>query len=200
LPEKPLDALAKGAGADVELLIGTNAEEMNLYLVPTGVRERIGSLLSWYVLSRSQPQARRVLKAYGLGAKGKEPGQALADAMNDLVFRWPARRFAEEHRGRTHFYEFDWRSPAFGGELGASHGMELPFVFDTLASVTGEEGLAGTAPPQALADRVHRRWVGFAIDGRLPWPEYDRETRQVYQLEKGEAAHEPAMPAAAFLP
>lgn len=200
LPEKPVDALAKGAGADVELLIGTNAEEMNLYLVPTGVRDKIGSLLSWYVLGRSQPNARRVLKAYGLGAKGRKPGQALTDAMNDLVFRWPARRFAEEHRGRTHFYELDWRSPAFGGELGASHGMELPFVFDTLECVTGEEGIAGTAPPQALADRVHRLWVGFAIDGRLPWPEYDRETRQVYQLNKGEAVHEPVMPAAAFLP
>ncbi|HET9639310.1 MAG TPA: carboxylesterase family protein [Allosphingosinicella sp.] len=200
LPEKPLDALARGAGAEVELLIGTNAEEMNLYLVPTGVRDRIGGLLSWYVLSRSQPKARQALKAYGLGAKGKKPGEALTDAMNDLVFRWPARRFAEEHRGRTHLYEFDWRSPAFGGELGASHGMELPFVFDTLACVTGEQGIAGTAPPQALADRIHRLWAGFAMDGRLPWPEYDRETRQVYRLEKGEAAHEPAMPAARFLP
>jgi para-nitrobenzyl esterase len=104
--------------------------------------------------------------------------------MSDLVFRWPARRFAEEHRGRTHCYEFDWRSPAFGGELGASHGMELPFVFDTLASVTGAQGLVGSSPPQWLADRVHRLWVGFAIDGRLPWPEYERETRQVYQLAK----------------
>lgn len=200
LPEKPLDALAGGAGSDVELLIGTNAEEMNLYLVPTGVRDRIGSLLAWYVLGRSQPRARQVLKAYGLGAKGRKPGQALTDAMNDLVFRWPARRFAEEHRGRTHFYEFDWRSPAFGGELGASHGMELPFVFDTLACVTGDQGLVGTAPPQALADRVHRLWVGFAIDGRLPWPEFERETRQVFRLGKGEAVHEPAMPAAKFLP
>ena len=200
LPEKPLEALAKGAGAGVELLIGTNAEEMNLYMVPTGVRDTIGGLLAWYVLGRSQPDARKALKAYGLGSKGIKPGQALTDAMNDLVFRWPARRFAEEHRGRTHFYEFDWRSPAFGGELGASHGMELPFVFDTLASVTGEQGLVGTAPPQALADRVHRLWVAFATDGRLPWAEYDRETRQVYSLEKGEAAHEPVMPAAAFLP
>ena len=200
LPEKPLDALAKGAGAEVELLIGTNAEEMNLYLVPTGVRDRIGALLAWYVLGRSQPQARTVLKAYGLGTGGRKPGQALTDAMNDLVFRWPARRFAEEHRGPTHVYEFDWRSPAFDGELGASHGMELPFVFDTLACVTGGEGLVGTAPPQALAERIHRLWVGFAIDGRLPWPEYDRKTRQVYRLGKGEAAQEPAMPAAAFLP
>ena len=62
--------------------------------------------------------------------------------MNDLVFRWPARRFAEAHRGRTWFYEFDWRSTAFDGELGACHGLELPFVFDTLASASGPQGLA----------------------------------------------------------
>ena len=124
-PKSRSTPCAKGAGAEIELLIGTNAEEMNLYLVPTGVRDKIGSLLAWYVLSRSQPNARKALKAYGLGANGRKPGQALTDAMNDLVFRWPARRYAEEHRGRTHFYEFDWRSPAFGGELGASHGMEL---------------------------------------------------------------------------
>jgi para-nitrobenzyl esterase len=200
LPEQPLAALGDGAGADVDLLIGTNSEEMNLYLVPTGVREKIGRWLATYVLHRSQPQARKVLKAYGMGSKGKRPGQVLTDAMNDLVFRWPARRFAEEHRGRTHMYEFDWRSPALGGELGACHGIELPFVFDTLASVTGERGLAGTAPPQELADRMHRIWVDFARDGSLPWPEFDRETRLVYRLERGVAEREETMPAAPFLP
>jgi para-nitrobenzyl esterase len=38
LPEKPIDALKKGAGRAVDLLIGTNASEMNLYFVPTKVR------------------------------------------------------------------------------------------------------------------------------------------------------------------
>jgi para-nitrobenzyl esterase len=199
LPVQPLDALKKGAGADIDVLIGTNAEEMNLYLVPTGVRAKVGRLLSWFVLRRSIPRAWAILKAYGMGGD-KKPGWALTDAMNDLVFRWPARRFAEEHRGRTHFYEFDWRSPMFGGELGASHGMELPFVFDTLADATGEQGLCGTNPPQQLATRVHGLWVQFAKTGALPWPEFDRETRQVYRLEAGEAVHEPAMPAAPFLP
>ena len=198
LPKPPLAALADGAGAEVELLIGTNAEEMNLYLVPSGVRDKIGRLLATYVLHRSHPQARRTLKAYGMGRQA--PGRALCDALNDLVFRWPARRFAEEHQGRTHMYEFDWRSPAFGGELGASHGMELPFVFDTLACATGEQGLCGTNPPQALASQVHRLWVDFARDGSVPWPAFDRQTRQVHQLWAGRTIHEPVMPAAPFLP
>src|SRR3546814_10451076 len=45
LPDKPVDALRKGAGRDVEVVIGTNADEMNLYFVPTGVRQKIGGLL-----------------------------------------------------------------------------------------------------------------------------------------------------------
>jgi para-nitrobenzyl esterase len=200
LPEKPVAALRQGAGARIDLLIGTNAQEMNLYLVPTGVRDKVGALLAIFALSRSQPGARRALKAYGLGKKGKKPGQALTDAMNDLVFRWPARVYAEAHKGRTHVYEFDWGSDAYGGELGASHGMELPFVFDTLPSVTGPEGLAGLNPPQALADRIHAIWVNFAASGRLPWDEYDPETRRVFQLDKGETVQEAVMPAAHFLP
>jgi para-nitrobenzyl esterase len=199
LPMKPLDALKAGAGAEIDLLIGTNAEEMNLYFVPTGLREKIGRLLATYVFHRVHPQARKLLKAYGMGRKGVKPGHAFTDAAHDLVFRWPARRFAEEHRGRTHMYEFEWRSPLFGG-LGAAHAMELPFVFDSLASTTGPEGLCGEAPPQELADRVHRIWVDFARDGSLPWREFTREHRAVYQLERGETIEEPPFPIAPFLP
>lgn len=198
LPTAPLDALRSGTGAAVDVLIGSNAEEMNLYLVPSGVRAKIGRLLAWLVLRRSQPHAWRVLSAYGAGRR--PAGHALTEAMSDLVFRWPARRFAEEHRGRTHVYEFDWRSPACGGELGACHAVELPFVFDALAATTGPRGLLGEAPPQALADRTHRLWVDFARDGSLPWPPFDRETRQVYRIAADQVVHEPRMPAAAFLP
>ncbi|MBO9712014.1 carboxylesterase family protein [Sphingomonas sp.] len=199
LPEPPLEALKRGVGAEVDLLIGSNAEEMNLYLVPTGLRAKVGRLLAWIALRKSQPRAWQVLKAYGMGI-GRHPGEALGVAMTDLVFRWPARRFAEEHRGRTFVYEFDWRSPRYDGQLGASHGMELPFVFDTLATVTGPEGLVGEAPPQDLATRMHAVWIEFARTGNVPWPEFDRETRQVHRFGSDETVTEPAMPAAAFLP
>lgn len=198
LPLPPLAALKAGVGAEVDVLIGSNTEEMKLYLVSTGVRDKLGALLSWFVLRKSHPRAWATLKAYGLGRR--KGGHALTDAMSDLVFRWPARRFAEEHRGRTHVYEFDWRSPRWDGELGAAHGMELGFVFDSLRTVTGPEGLCGEAPPQELADRVHRIWADFARDGTLPWDAFDRETRQVYRLAEGRAAHEPPMPCAPFLP
>ena len=198
LPQPPLDALKAGASAEVDLLIGTNAEEMNLYLVPGGIRAKINRLLAWLALRRSHPRAWATLRAYGAG---KRPaGDVLNTALTDLVFRWPARRFAEEHRGRTHVYEFEWRSTAFGGELGAAHAVEVPFVFDTLQVACGREGLCGEEAPQALADCIHAIWVSFARDGTLPWPPFTREDRQVYQLAAGRAVAEPPMPAAAFLP
>jgi para-nitrobenzyl esterase len=200
LPQHPLAALRAGAGADVDVLIGTNAEEMNLYFVPTGVRAKLGGLLARYALGKSQPKPGKALKDYGLGQKGVKAGYAFTRAMHDLVFRWPARQYAAAHRGKTWMYEFDWRSPAVGGELGACHGMELPFVFKTLDTVTGPEGLAGTAPPQDLAERVHALWVQFATDGTLPWAEFDARDRLVYQLAEGRAVHEPVMPAARHLP
>ena len=199
LPQKPLEALKAGAGKDVDVLIGTNSEEMNLYFVPTKVRAKAPGLLLRWLLGKAHPKARHALEAYGWG-KGKKAGHVFVDAMHDLVFRWPARRFAEEHQGRTHFYDFDWKSLACDGQLGACHGLELPFVFKTLPTATGVKGFAGEAPPQELADHMHGLWVQFATDGTLPWPEFDRESRQVQLLGSNKTISEPVMPAAVFLP
>ena len=197
LPEHPLVALKKGAGADVDVLIGTNSEEMNVYFVPTGVKKKINRLLSWFFLRRSEPNAGKVLKAYESGGS-KKAGEVFAETTTDLVFRAPGRRYAAAHRGRTWFYEFGWRSPALNGELGACHAIEIPFVFNTLACATGPKGLVGEDPPQELADRIQDLWVSFARNGGLSWPEYDERTRQVYQLENARAVAETDMPADRF--
>ncbi len=200
LPEHPLKALANGVGAEIEVLIGTNREEMNLYFVPSGVRRKIGKFLSHLVVKGAEPRAKEILRAYGIDEKAKRPGDAFTEALTDLVFCLPARRFAEAHRGRTHFYEFSWRSGAYGGELGACHAMELPFVFNTLATVAGPKGMAGGDPPQALADHMNKLWADFAKTGALPWPEYDAATRQVYDPATGVTATDRDMPAARFVP
>jgi len=195
LPEKPLDALANGSGADVELLIGSNTEEMNLYFVPSGVRRKIGRILSHLVVGAAEPKAGAILRAYGMGAKGKRPGDAFTEALTDLVFRLPARRFARAHQGRTHVYAFGWRSPIYENQLGACHAIELPFAFDTLATVSGSRGLAGETPPQALADTMNAIWCGFAKSGALPWPEYGAPAFLEHRLDTNETAPETPLPA-----
>ena len=195
LPEHPVAALARGVGKDVELLIGSNRDEMNLYFVPTGVKAALNDLQASAALGLVEPKSAEILAAYRAARTGATPGEAFVDAMTDLVFRLPVRQFAAAHAGSTHVYEFGWRSPAMNAQLGACHGMELPFVFDTLESCSGPHGIAGAKPPQELADRVHRIWTEFASTGRLPWTEYGSRSRQVYSLETGRTARDADMPA-----
>jgi hypothetical protein len=78
-------------------------------------------------------------------------------------------------------YEFAWRSPQFGGRLGAAHGVETPFVFDTLG--LGTEPLLGRDPPQSLADMMHAAWVAFAVAGSCGWPKYDLAHRSTMHFD-----------------
>jgi carboxylesterase type B len=67
-------------------------------------------------------------------------------------------------------YEFAWRTPQFNGLLGACHGLEISFVFDTLGKES--ELLLGTDPPQQLADTMHAG-AAFAATGDAGWPRYE---------------------------
>ena len=192
IPEPTLVSLGKGAGADVDLLIGSCTEEMNIYFVPTGVSELEDANMATFILGMVTPQAPEILADYGLG-KGSKPGAVLTTALSDLVFRDPVRQYALAHHGSTHVYEFGWRSPAFGGKLGACHALELPFVFNTLASCTGSDGFVGENPPQEVAEHMHRIWIDFARTGTVPWDSFTAETRQVYRLDTQQAFHEPEM-------
>ena len=168
--------MAAGSAADVDLVVGSNSEEMNLYYVPTGVVDAVNDAQVRAMLGAVHPRPDELLA----GADAT-PGQALTRVMNELVFHGPgggsrrrtrtAQARTAPARGRTYAYDFAWRSPACGGRLGACHGLELPFVFDTLAAATGPTGLLGPDdPPQALADRMRDAWVAFARDGDPGWP------------------------------
>src|ERR1700730_15693322 len=71
---------------------------------------------------------------------------------------------AQKDAGATYMYEFEWQPPTFDGRLGACHALEMPFVFDNLDK-QGFAGLAGTNPPQQIADAMHSAWVAFATSG-----------------------------------
>jgi len=86
------------------------------------------------------------------------------------------------NNGRTYMYEFAWRSPAFDGQLGSCHALEIPFVFDTLA-IGGMEMLLGDAPPQQTADTMHAAWVSFATCGDPGWAQYDLNQRLTMQFD-----------------
>jgi para-nitrobenzyl esterase len=78
-------------------------------------------------------------------------------------------------------YEFAWRSPQFGGRFSAAHGVEMPFVFDTLCPET--EPMLGCDPPQSFATAMHGAWVAFAVSNDCGWPKYDSSHRLMMRFD-----------------
>jgi para-nitrobenzyl esterase len=197
LPQEPLAAVRAGYARDVDLLVCTTEQEVNFWFAPTPLRfmpRPLGRL--W--LGGLLPKASAILGRYHRQFPSLRAGMLVAAVLSDFAFRWPARELAAAHQGNTWVAEFDWRSPAANGRLGAAHGLDLAFVFDSLAVVTGPKGFAGMNPPQALATRVHDVWVAFAKDGTAPWAQFDGQTRQVYRLSADRVEHETPLPAADF--
>lgn len=175
LPGAPLDRIRSGAAAEVDLMVGTNSEEARLFLVPTGVGARMNTPFLYAAAALRFGLPVGGVRRYRANRPGATAGDVLAAVMTDSYYRIPAIRLAEAHRG-AYVYEFGWRSPACGGALGACHGLELAFVFDNLDEPSAA-GMLGSAPPQHLADLVHKSWVDFAAHGDPGWPPYTPRQR-----------------------
>lgn len=161
-------AILEGAGDEVELLIGSTAEEYRLWFVPLGLMDSIG--LPLFLAARLRfGISGRILNAYRRSLSDTRRGALFGTLATDLLIRLPINRIADSRlaRGvRTHVYEFGWRSPAH--DLGAAHALEIGFAFDTLSSPDWVE-VTGEHPPQGLADEMHAAWVAFAKTGDPGW-------------------------------
>ena len=175
LPARPIDAIARGAANGIEVLIGTNSEEGNLFFVPSGLSARLTDASVDAIANAYGLPAPEAAALYRANRPDATPGEVCSAIFTDWFYRIPALRLAEAHPG-THVYEFAWRSPAFDGALGACHGVELSYVFDNVND-PGVRTLNGEHPPQALADRMHKAWVDFAKTGDPGWPAYAPHNR-----------------------
>ncbi|MFF2848295.1 carboxylesterase/lipase family protein [Streptomyces sp. NPDC058001] len=175
VPRDPLEALAEGAAAHIDLMAGWTADEYRLWLVPTGLADRIDRLGPIAVTAamarcRCGPD---VVRGYRAALPGAPASRLVGQMITDRLLRLPVQRIAESRAGGpagTFVYEFAWPSNIPG--LGACHALELGFVFDTVG-VPEAAMLTGPGAPQGLADELHGAWVRFAVSGDPGWPAWD---------------------------
>ncbi len=190
LDTQPAESVATGLSAGIDLLIGTNTEEGNLYLVPVGkyATSTAGDVDD--VAARSHPKPAQLVETYRKTRPEASFGELRSAIMGDALFGAGSWALAGAHathpRSATYAYEFAWRSQALGGELGATHAVELPFVFDlaNLPRLRGPAALVGPGePPADLAARMHDTWVRFARTGDPGWDPYDNERRTTMRID-----------------
>jgi para-nitrobenzyl esterase len=188
VPSDPLAAISAGSAAGVPVLVGTNLEEWKLFALMTPASDSDEALTRRAALLSDDLES--VLDAY----RSEHPEGDLAALecalLTDVVFRIPAVLLADAQAAHAPVYQyrFDWRTPVWGGAIGAAHAVEIPFVFD-LVEDQRLHVLVGPEAPKPLARAMHDAWIAFARDGvpaadlLATWPRVDSDGRPVMLLD-----------------
>jgi para-nitrobenzyl esterase len=194
LPRHPDAVIASGTSNAAQLILGTNRDEFRLFtlgqsqldeLDDEGLRE----LLRAYLPSDDSIAASDIVATYrderAAGDRPVSRRELFEVIAGDSVFRIPMLRLASAHAriAPTYCYRFDWESPFANLGLGACHGLELPFVFGTLANPVIALFSGGSPAATALGETMRAAWVSFAdcgdpsATGALSWPRYELTER-----------------------
>ncbi len=188
VPDTPLKLSRNGAGSDYNLLIGYNTDEMNYFLLPTGLLKKIKyNFILNKAVSTVHPAPSALISIYKKKYPKKKLGELFSAILTSYQAQVPSIRFANAHSisGKTYMYEFAWPSSVANGSYGAYHGLDIPFVFNNLEMVTGEKGMLGSqGGPHELGDKMQDAWVQFAKTGSPGWDAYNTSDRKTMLINK----------------
>jgi para-nitrobenzyl esterase len=187
LPGHPMDPQAASFGAGVPTLVGSAKDDMKMIMLGMpwfGKLDESG--LKQMAAGTFGPLADDVLAAYRRTQPKATPTELACAFVTDRVMWWGAIDWAQRKvaakSGPVYVYRFDFDTPVMGGLLGATHGGEIPFVFNNYQLTP----IAGDGPDHpAVAKLLSETFVRFAQEGdpnhsALPkWKPYTADQRDV---------------------
>ena len=161
----PFDPIKNFEGSDIDLLIGTTADEYKLW-----------SELEPYFLNLTNEQfAKRLSKIFDKQSISKIQSlylsgdkvehsykNALSSIMTDWTFGIHVIELLEKHKSKTFGYQFNIKSPLLNGRLGAYHSSELPYLFGSW-----ENNFSDWCSQDAkiISEFLQISWTNFAKTG-----------------------------------
>lgn len=194
LPVAPLTVASRAPTARVPVLIGSTADEYNLFVALSYLRQRRIAPYPTLLRESFGAQAAAVAARYPLDRYDGSAGLAFAAAVTDGVFACPIDTMANglAQRADVYAYEFNDRHAPVPEPLrhtpfaaGAGHALELRYLFQM-----------GGAPPldaqqQQLSDEMVAYWSRFVttgspdVPGQPHWPALDPDHPEVMSLQTG---------------
>jgi para-nitrobenzyl esterase len=182
VPEDLSNTFADGRQNPVDVLVGVNKDEGTTFgpgataeQWARQVRERWGDLADAY------------LRLYPAGSDAEAADSSVAQRSDEMFWHMKVFADAQARLGkRAWLYYFTHEPPYAPGveSLGATHTVEIPYVFDNLGAprvfpdASSPELAAASEAERAFAGRVSSYWVNFARtgdpngDALEPWPAF----------------------------
>ncbi len=197
LARAPWESYAHHQANRVALLIGWNRDEGAIFLS----HHKVTPSNYYRTLERTFPPLLVRMLAPAPGRSAASARAAAASFNTDMRFRWDMWRWAtlahQDEGDPVYLYEFTRAPPYLAGSpyhnLGATHGVELPYVFDHLDPDRHWE-----RADRRLAQLIPAYWIRFARTGNPngpglpPWPRFGIQHPQLMRF--GRQIHSSPLP------
>ncbi len=170
LTELPMLSIKKGSAKNIRMLCGNTLDELKSMnamdpalrgLDEAGLLKRLNNILPSDMVPGLVKAYREVLPKRGAPAA---PIDIWGSINTDIMFRIPTVRLVELQRDNgaaVYNYLFAYKSPALGGTMGASHGLDNPLLFGCL-----DPEFTGSGPDvENLAVKIQDSCIAFARTG-----------------------------------
>lgn len=183
LPTNMFERFERGDTKNIDLLCGTAADEINMWMLLAPNLETFHAGIAKVVAAlRQQLDADDNARIKKFLASHDEVA-----LLNEIIFRQPMLKQARLHSkagGKTFVYQ--WRIPTGSDDAGAFHTAEMMFVFGN--PVDNYKYQSRRFNP-ALLKKIQRMWINFAKNGNpsiddLNWPTFDEANQKVVAFDK----------------
>ena len=178
------DPAAPEISRNIPMLLGSNKNEFTYDNSPVLTQDEV---LGRIEKQMGKEKAAAFVKAFDAAYPGHTPQEMV---YTDLFLRKAAVNMADvksaQKAADVYMYFFTWKPS--GNNLGACHGMELPFVFNNIA--LQREMTGGTADAYRLSDLMSSAWISFIrtgdpnVSGLPAWEPYTAENGNTMVFDK----------------
>ena len=186
LPKNLYRAYAQGKAADIDMMIGTNADEARYWIGEVGgfrIYQAAVPLLYKSFMSRIKPEDKGYARAFLEIQRGEDLWKK-TEFFNDILFRGPAiYQAGAQSRNGAKTYMYYWTKGSSIPNYLAAHAVELAYVFGNTDCTI----FTGMKADKKLSSTVQQMWVNFAKNSdpgtdEHAWEPYNEDTRQTMIL------------------
>ena len=165
--------IEKGAYDGIDVMIGTNADELRYFIIEFGsyflykiVFNVMVENVLYYRIKKNGYEIYNEFKKY-------EKDNCYEKLLTDIFFRVPALKIAQLHsKNNGNVYLYHWTYPSSIPYFGACHAIELSYVLNNLQET---ELIGNQNINYKLAEVSQEMWANFAKNGNPSTKEYKWE-------------------------